>query len=172
MDEASPVKQGQLQSLWRFVRLQAESHSAFVRFALVGGSGFLLYQAVLFLVYDIGLIWFLPAKNTGADIVFVDHGDVRFLLASLVATPVTLVGVFTGHNLWTFRNRAAVHRPLWMRFVQFVATASIGAVIITVTVNVLTVQYGLYHFVALPIGVALAGVWDWIWYSRFIWRRT
>ena len=172
MDRASPFKLEQLRSLRQALRQQLASHSAFVRFALVGGSGYLLYQAVLFLVYDSTLFWFLPAKDTSAVIVFFEHGDVRLLITTLLASPLSLVIVFTGHNLWTFRDRGSVRKPVWMRFGQFVATVSISLVIVTTTVNVLTVQFEMYHFVALPIGVALGGIWDWLLYSRIIWRRA
>jgi len=149
------------------------SRTAFVRFALVGGTGYLAYQAVLFVVYDSPVFWFLPAKDTAVSMLLFDHGDVRLLIATLVATAVALIGVFTGHNLWTFRDSCAVRKPLLMRFGQFVAAALPAALgIVTVTVNVLTVQFGVYHYVALPIGVALGAIWNWLWYSRFIWRRA
>jgi putative flippase GtrA len=171
MDPAPLFKQEQLRSLEEALRQQLASHIALVRFALVGGSGYLLYQGVLFLMYDSPLFWFLPAKDTSAVIIFFEHGDVRLLITTLVATSLTLVVVFTGHNLWTFRDRDSVRKPLWMRFGQFVATVSIGAGIVIATVNVLAVRFDMYHFVALPIGAALAGTWDWLWYSRFVWRR-
>ena len=173
MDQASPSRQEQLRSLGQALRQQLASHIALVRFALVGGSGYVLYQAILFLVYDSALFWFLPAKDTAVSMLLFDHGDVRFLIATLVATAVALVGVFTGHNLWTFRDSRAVRKPLLMRFGQFVAAALPAALgIVTVTVNVLTVQFGMYHYVALPIGVSLGGIWNWLWYSRFVWRRA
>ncbi len=160
-----------------FIRLvlgpRLASRTAIIRFALVGGTAYLIYQTVLFLMYDSPLFWFLPAKDTSATILFFEHGDVRFLITTLVATSLALVGVFTGHNLWTFRDRRSVRKPLWIRFGQFIAVASIAAFgIVTSTVNVLTVQFNMYHFVALPIGVALGAVWDWLWYSRFVWRRA
>jgi putative flippase GtrA len=172
MDQASPSRQEQLRSLGQALRQRLASHIALIRFALVGGSGYLVYQAVLFLMYDSSLFWFLPAKDTSADIIFFEHGDVRLLITTLVATSLTLVVVFTGHNLWTFRDRGSVRKPLWMRFGQFVATVSIGSVIVITTVNVLAVRFDMHHFFALPIGVSLGGIWDWLWYSRFVWRRA
>ncbi len=162
-----------MSSLNQFIQHQITSHIALVRFALVGGTGYLVYQGVRFLVYDSTLFWFLPDKDTSLDIIFFEHGDVRFLITTLVATALALMGVFTGHNLWTFRDSVAVRKHLLVRFGQFIAVASIAAFgIITGTLNVLTVQFGFEHYVALPIGVALGAVWDWLWYSRFIWRRA
>ena len=149
------------------------SHAAFIRFALVGGTGYLIYQAVLFLVYDSPLIWFLPAKDTSTFILFFEHGDVRLLIATLVATSLSLVSVFTGHNLWTFHDRDSVRKPLWLRFAQFFAIASIAAFgIVAGTVNFLALRFDIHHFFALPVGVSLAAIWDWLWYSQLIWRRA
>ncbi len=172
MDQASPSRQEQLRSLGQALRQRLSTHIALVRFALVGGSGYVLYQAILFLVYDSALFWFLPAKDTSVGIVFFEHADVRFLITTLLASALSLVFVFTGHNLWTFRDRDSVRKPLWMRFGQFIATVVVAAVIVLVTVNVLTVQFDMYHFLALPVGVSLGGIWDWLWYSRFVWRRA
>ncbi|MBI1885246.1 MAG: GtrA family protein [Chloroflexi bacterium] len=153
--------------LWRW----AISQTTLIRFAIVGGSGYLLYQAILFLVYDSSLFAFLPEKDKDVTIVFFEHGDARLLITTLIATALVLVAVFGGHHFWTFRDRDPVHKPLWLRFLQFAATALTASAIVTVTVNVLVVQFDFFHFIALPIGVGLAGVWDWIWYSQFVWRR-
>lgn len=161
--------------IWDFTLGQVGKHRVLVRmllrFALVGGSGYLVYQAILFAMYDSSLFRFLPAKDTGATIVFFTHGDVRLLITTLIATAVVLVWVFTGHNFWTFRDRNLVHKPVWLRFGQFVPTALTASAIVAVTVNVVVLQFDTYHFVALPIGIALAGVWDLLWYTRLIWRR-
>ncbi len=172
MDQAHQVRRERLRSLWQALRRQLTSHIALIRFGLVGGSGYLLYQGVLFLMYDSQLVWFLPAKDTHGFLLFFEHGDVRLLITTLVASPVVVVTVFMGHNLWTFRDRDLVPKPILVRFGQFLATALIAVSITTATVNVLTVQFDMYHFIALPIGVALGGLWDWLWYSRFIWRRA
>ncbi len=172
MDRASPFVEEQLRSLGRTLRQQLTAHAALVRFAVVGGSAYLVYQAILFLMYDSSLFWFLPAKDTSADFLIFEHTDARFLIATLVASALGIVGQFTGHNLWTFRDRASPRKPLWLRFGQFAATVLLAAGIIVATVNVLTVEFDMYHFVALPIGASLASIWTWLWYSRFIWRRA
>jgi len=161
-----------LNSVWDLILGRIRTHRTLLRFALVGGSGYLVYQAILFVIYDSSLFWFLPSKDTKATIVFFTHGDVRLLITTLLATAVVLFWVFTGHNLWTFGDRNSVRKHLWLRFGQFLATALIASAIVTVTVNVFVVQFDVYHFVALPIGIALAGIWDWLLYTQFIWRRA
>ena len=157
-----------LEALWQ--RLAA--HATIVKFLIVGGTGFLVYQSILFAVYDWALFPFLPDKDVSARIVFFDHGDIRLLIGTLVAMEFGVTTAFIGHNLWTFRDRG-VHKPVLLRYGQFHANQLISALgILTVTVNVLTVQFGFYHFIAAPIGMAMAGTWNWLFDSQVIWRRA
>lgn len=148
------------------------AHRTVIKFLIVGSVGYLVYQSVLFAVYDWPLFPFLPDKDASVSILLFDHGDGRFLIATLVAMEFGIVAGFTGHHSWTFRERGP-RKPLLLRFGQFHANQLISALgILTVTVNVLTVEVGLYHFMAVPIGVALAGAWNWTWDTQVIWRRA
>lgn len=148
------------------------AHTTAVKFLIVGGTGYVVYQSVLFLAYDSPLLPFLPDKDVSARMVFFDHGDVRLLIATLVAMEFGVTTAFVGHHLWTFRDRGA-HKPVLLRYGQFHANQLISALgILTVTVNVLTVQFDFYHFVAVPIGMAMAGTWNWTFDTQLIWRRA
>jgi putative flippase GtrA len=82
-----------------------------------------------------------------------------------------IAAAFIGHHRWTFRDRDA-HKPLLLRVGQYHANQIISALgILTVTVNLLTVQFGVEHFLAVPVGVALAGAWNWTLDTRLIWRH-
>lgn len=160
-------------SIRQLIREQLSSPATFVRWVMVGAVGYVVYQSLLFLIYDSSLFPSLPDKDTSVSLLLFEHGDARFLVATLVGTALALVTVFTGHNLWTFRDRQPVRKHVLLRFVQFVTAALISALgIVTVTVNLLTVQFGFYHFLALPVAVGIGAIWDWIWYSQFVWRRS
>ena len=170
--ETSVPKKGEAaRHILEALRHRLAAHTTIVKFLIVGGTAFVLYQSVLFLVYDSPLFPFLPDKDVSARIIFFDHGDVRLLIATLVATEVGIVAGFTGHNRWTFRMRG--HKPLLRRFGQYHANQLIGTLaILTGIVNLLTVQFGFYHFVAAPIGMVAMGAWNWTLDSQFIWRRA
>lgn len=171
--EASDIQsRGETAPLLEALSRRLASHRTLLKFLIVGSVGYVVYQSALFGVYDLGLLPLLPDKDVSASILLFDHGDVRFLIATLVAMELGITAGFTGHHLWTFRDRGA-HKPLLLRFGQFHANQLISALgILTVTVNVLTVQFGLYHFLAVPVGVALAGAWNWTWDTQLIWRRA
>ena len=67
-----------MEGLWRRLATQ----STITKFLIVGAIGYLIYQSVLFAVYDWALFPLLPDKDVSVRIAFFDHGDVRFLIAT------------------------------------------------------------------------------------------
>ena len=149
------------------------ANATIIKFLLVGTIGYVIYQFVVAVMYDTPAFWFLPEKGQSVWLLLFDHGDSRFLISTLVATELSIMGVFTGHTHWTFRNRESVTKPLWMRIGQFNAKALVSTLgILTVTVNVLTVQLDIVHYFAVPVGVFLAFFWNWTWDTQIVWRRA
>lgn len=142
------------------------------KFLLVGASGYVAYQLVLFLTYDASFLWFLPVKDTRGSLILFTHKDVRLLISTLISAQVAIVWAFTAHTNWTFRERRVAPRPLWVRFSQFNAKALVSTGgIMTVVVNLLVVWAGLHHVLAVPVGVLAGFVWNWTWDSQIIFRR-
>jgi len=159
-------------TLWQALRARLREHSTLLRFAAIGLSGYVTYQIVFLLLYESPLIWFLPAKGEDLGLIAFSHSDARLLITTLVAAELSIVGVFFGHHFWTFRDRATAEKPVWLRFVQFNAKASVSSLgLITLVVNLLTLQVGASPYLAIPAGVAVAFLWNWTWDSRYIWRR-
>ncbi len=149
------------------------SNATVVKFLLVGGIGYVIYQFVVAVMYDTPLFSFLPDKGQSVQLLLFTHGDFRFLISTLVATELSITGVFTGHSHWTFRHRESVQKPLWIRFAQFNAKALVSTLgILTVTVNVLKVNFDIPHYFAVPVGVFLAFFWNWTWDTQIVWRRA
>ena len=148
-------------------------HATLFRFALIGATGYVIYQVVFFLLYDSSLVWFLPDKGESVRLVAFSHSDSRLLISTLVAAEFSIVGVFIGNHLWTFRDRVARGKPIWLRFCQFNAKAAVSSLgIITLVVNLLTLGLDVTPYMAIPVGVAAAFTWNWLWDSRFIWPST
>jgi putative flippase GtrA len=144
-----------------------------LRFAATGAIGYFVYQLVFFLLYDSPLLSFLPDKGETVRLLAFSHGDARLLITTLVAGELSIIGVFAGHHLWTFRDRPTVSRPIWLRFGQFNAKAAVSSLgILTAMVNGLALGLGVTPYLAIPVGVAAAFFWNWMWDSRFIWRRA
>jgi putative flippase GtrA len=149
------------------------ANSVVIKFLAVGAMGYLVYQIVVVLIYDFGLFPFLPGKDQSLDLLLFTHGDARFLIATLVATELSIIAVFNGHRLWTFRYRDFADKPLWIRFGQFNAKALVSTLgIVTVIVNILAVSLDVYHYIAVPVGVLVGFIWNWTWDTQIVWRRA
>ena len=175
-DDASAVATGaqpavRLDALRGLVLRQVRTHKTLIKFMLVGLLGYALYTATLFLAYDAPLP-FMPGKDTSVQLGPFTHNDLRLLIGTLVAAQVSITGGFFARDMWVFTDWPVVHRPRWLRMLQYQAKSLVSTLgIVTVTVNVLTLEVGLSHYIATPIGVAIAFAWNWLWESWFIWRR-
>ncbi|HET8944699.1 MAG TPA: GtrA family protein [Dehalococcoidia bacterium] len=158
---------------FKFIRRQMESHRTIIKFAAVGAIGYVIYTAVLFVMYDTSTLSFLPERHTRVDLLLFTHTDVLLLITTLVGTQASIVGVFTGHNLWTFTDWQAVRKPLWLRFLQFEGRALVSTLgILTVAVNAATVGLGVSPYIALFFGLVAAFTWNWLWDTQIIWAKA
>jgi putative flippase GtrA len=149
-----------------------------VKFLIVGGIAFVIYQVCLYLLYgeppasffpDLeGLFWFFPKRDTSADLLLFSLSDVRLLIASAIAVEITVVFQFNSHERWTFRHRP---RSGWapIRFLRFNLSSIVSPIIIVITTYVLSVQFGLLPYISSAIGVLIGVGWNWTLNSLVIW---
>jgi putative flippase GtrA len=161
--EQRPDQQGGLAAAAQRLRLPV----ALLKFVLVGLAAFAVTQAGLFVFYDLG-VPLMPAKDTRTDFWLFTHPDVRLLIASALAVEIAIVLKFWLHENWTFRKRA---RNSWFvtRFLQFNAGSFLSSVIIVVTVNVLTVVFGISPYLSNIVGTVLGFAANWLLSTLIIW---
>ena len=159
-------------SPWRTLRTRLPENFTLLKFVTTGTIGYFVYQLVFLLFYESPLVWFMPAKGEELRLLVFSHGDARLLITTLVAAELSIAAVFCGHHLWTFRERRAVERRIWLRFVQFNAKAAVSSLgFLTLIVNLLTLQVGLTVYLSIPAGVLAVFLWNWTWDSKVIWRK-
>ncbi len=143
-----------------------------LRFVIAGTLGYLVYQAVLFLAYELALP-LLPQPDAMPQVPFL-MPDARLLAASLLAAEASIITVFCAHTWWTFRGRST--NGCWgllRRLSAFHVKSAVSTFgILTVGVNVLSGHFGVDPYAAATLGTLLAFVWNWFWDSRVIWART
>lgn len=160
-------------TLWQGLLARLRERLILFKFAVTGAGGYVTYQLTFLLLYESTLVWFLPDKGEDLHLLVFSHTDARLLITTLIAAELSIVCVFIGHHLWTFRDRAMAGKPLWLRFFQFNAKATISSlVLLTLIVNLLTLQLSVTPYLAIPIGVVVISLWNWTWDSLFIWRPT
>jgi len=147
---------------------------------MVGGIAFVIFQVFLYLLYgqppapffpDLsGLFWFLPEKDTNADLLLFTHPDIRLLIASVIAVEISIFFQFNSHERWTFRNR---RRTGWtpVRFLRFNLSSIVSPIIIVLTTNVLSVAFDVLPYISSVVGVLIGFVWNWTLNSLVIWPK-
>jgi len=122
----------------------------FVRFCIVGASGFVI-NAVLLMVLNKDL-----------------HSP---FVAQLIAAEIALFSNFMFHHHWTYKANK-VRKTMSKLIVQFHLTswaAIIGsAALVTVGINV----FHLHEVVALAISSGIALFWNFGWSKFMIWRSS
>lgn len=122
-----------------------------VKFLIVGGWGFTINTIVLELLVFAG---FHPAT------------------ASAIGAECAIVSNFMLNNHWTFRDRKIERSRRFLKFLQF-NTTSLGAIALQAGVVFLgTHWYGVDSYrLFYVLGVMLSLSWNYIMYSRVIWKK-
>jgi putative flippase GtrA len=158
----------------RLVRLTRELAERFhlpttlVKFLIVGGIAFIIYQAALYIFYDSPLFWFFPEKGTEFDAIFFTIPDIRLLIASVLGVEMAILFQFNAHERWTFRHRP---REGWVvaRFFKFHLSSIVSPTIIVIVTNALTAATGWPPYFSAAVGVLLGFGWNWTMNSLIIW---
>ena len=166
---ATEAEQG-LMGAAREIARRLHLPTTLIKFLMVGGCGFLLYQAVFYLLYDSPLFGFLPDKDTRVDLGLFTHPDIRLLVGSVVGVEIAIIFQFNAHERWTFRHRP---RDGWilLRFLKFNGSAAVSPIIMVLTVNIATLVFGLSPYISSGIGVLLGFAWNWSWNTMIIWPQ-
>jgi putative flippase GtrA len=155
-----------------------------IKFLMVGGMGFVIYQFLLFVFYTLPTLPFLPDKETKIDpLPFgLPELGLRLLIVSIVALEAAIVFQFSSHERWTFRNR---NRAGWVlaRFLKFNLNSSFAIIAILVMTNLLSAVLGVMNvslgpatidvspYIASFVGVLIGFVWNWTMNSLVIWPK-
>ena len=155
--------------------------TTFVKFVIVGGVGFLIFQFFLYLIYDSPVFWFLPSQDISVDLGLFTLSDIRLLIASVVAVEIAIICQFNLHDRWTFRWRP---RAGWIgqRFMKYQVSSIMSPIIVVVTVNTLTpilrsaagddsVIFTMAPYISSAVGVLLGFTWNWMLGSLIIWPQ-
>jgi len=127
-------------------------HGSFGKFAVVGTIGFVINTVVL-----VGL------KNIG----------VHPAIGSAIGAECAIISNFILNNAWTFKERKIRGMRTILKFIQF-NTTSVGAIIIqSGTVFIGTQLFGIpAYFYSYILGVGLGLIWNYLMYSRVIWKKS
>lgn len=135
-------------------RLNEIIHGSFGKFLVVGGIGFILNAVILVILHSYN--W--PAT-----------------LANLVGAAVAIFSNFNLNNVWTFKHNkiSGVGQYIW-KLLHFYATSAFGVVVIqtgTIWIGVHTLG-DRWYFVYFLFGTGLLMIWNYVIYSKVIWKKS
>jgi len=136
----------------------------FVKFCIVGLSG---------VGVNYGLYWlltrfagFAPLDNTAGG------GILSGNLAMAISIETSIITNFILNNYFTFADRNV--RGVWAfikRLINFNLICIIGGLIQIGVANLFAVTFGVYDLIAVPIGIIVATLWNFLLNNWWTWRR-
>jgi dolichol-phosphate mannosyltransferase len=146
-----------LRQQWEYLRHLARlmgpegSWLRFAKFGLVGASGILVNE---------GLLWLLAGA-----------AGLPLGVGSALAVEASIISNFALNDIFTFRDRRATGRPAyWLRLAKFNLVSLAGLLINTGLLLLFTQLWGLDYRVSNLIGIAAAFLWNFFANTRWTWR--
>jgi len=131
--------------------IRYEKSKSFFQVAIVGALGFVVQTiSLLFLVEGLKL---------------------NKIISTAVSAELAIISNFLWNNFWTFSDRAV--KSFWgVRFLQFNVT-SLGSIVIQVSTMWLGIKVlgETLYMVYFAVGVLIGLIWNYLFYSKVIWRR-
>lgn len=127
---------------------------SFGKFLVVGGIGFGI-NALLLIIF---------------------HNWVHFSasVANLIGAGAAIFSNFNLNNVWTFRHqKISGVKEYLMKLIQFYATSAFGVIVIQTGIIEAGVRFvgDKFYFEYFLIGTAVLLIWNYLMYSKFIWKK-
>jgi len=125
--------------------------SRLVKFMVVGFTGIIVNESILYFLTTVMGIY--------------------FLLSSLCGIEASIISNFILNDLWTFGN--VQNRYGWgRRLARFHGVSIAGIIINITTLYALTVGLGINYLISNLIGIFLAFAWNFLGNRRYTWRKV
>ncbi len=148
-----------LQYLQHLLRLRFDllAQSPFIRFCVVGATGYLVDMLLLY--------WLSDPRSLG-------FGLTRSKIASAEAA---IVNNFLWNDAWTFAPLVGAARSLrskFRRFLKFNAICTLGLALSVVLLNIQFNWFGLNRYLANTVAIVITMLWNYTFNKRLGWRTT
>lgn len=136
------------------VLLYVGMNGSFGKFLVVGGLGFVINAVLL--------------------VVFREWMGLSPTIANLIGAAAAIFSNFNFNNVWTFKEEKITTLGTYLsKLVQFYLTSSLGVVVIQTG----TIAFGVrlfgesHYFIYFLVGTGLLLIWNYIIYSKVIWKK-
>jgi dolichol-phosphate mannosyltransferase len=120
-----------------------------IRFIIVGLSGVVVNQ---------GLLWLLT-----------DFGGLRYYISAIFAIEASIISNFVLNDYFTFAKRRA-GKSFLVRLLKFNVTCLAGAGIQYGLLLLFTSVFGIYYLISNLIAIVIAFLWNYFFSRNWTWR--
>ena len=132
-------------------RIRALDRKRFLKFCIVGASGILVNE---------GLLW-----------LFTDGVGLFYLYSAMVSLEASIISNFTLNNLWTFKDRRLAGNNIFIRLLKYNIACLIGIGLNLFILWLLTENLGMHYLISNLFGIIVAAVWNYSASAKWIWMR-
>ncbi len=132
-------------------RVRVSDYKRFLKFCVVGASGVLVNE---------GLLWLLT-----------DGFGLFYLYSAIVSIEASIVSNFTLNNIWTFRDRRLASGNIFIRLLKYNLTCLIGVGLNVFILWLLTEILGMHYLISNIFGIVVAFTWNYTASVKWIWMR-
>lgn len=144
--------------LWNYLKhlyslaKDTKEHLRFFKFCMVGLSGILVSEIVL---------WF-----------FTEITSLLYLVSAVFSSELAIVNNFTWNDLWTFRDRISDPsiKAAFRRFLRFNLARIGGIAIILVVLAILTEAFGIHYLISNLFAIFVAVLWNYFMSTHLVWK--
>ena len=130
------------------VKINSPKHEEIIKFAIVGGGGFLVNMGLLFILTR--------------------YLSVRLEIASLIAIEVAILSNFSWNNIWTFRKRHT-QNSFGSRLFRYHLVSGLAGIVNYLVLILLVNVFGLHDMFSNLIGITIASVINFTLNSLWTW---
>ena len=132
-------------------QVRALDYKRFLKFCVVGVSGVLVNE---------GLLWLLT-----------DGFGLFYLYSAIVSIEASIISNFTLNNIWTFRDRRLASDNIFIRLLKYNLTCLIGVGLNIFVLWLLTEILGMHYLISNIFGIVVAFIWNYTASVKWIWKK-
>lgn len=123
----------------------------FIRFCIVGATGVLVNQ---------GLLWLLT-----------DVSGLYYMYSALLSIEASIISNFIFNDRWTFRDKRSAAGPIFIRFLKYNLLCAAGSLLNYGILWFFTDILHFYYLISNLFGIAAAVIWNYIISLNWAWMK-
>ena len=135
-----------------FYRRLLGKDNRFTKFCIVGLSGVLVNE---------GILWMLSGVL-----------GIYYLYSAIVSIESSIISNFSLNNIWTFREKHVEQENLIVKFIRYNLSYLIGVGLNIAILWVVTEYFSIHYLISNLFGIAVAVIWNYYASVKWVWAKS